>query len=154
MSNVKAGAIERAQWMSILQTASEQQPDEISDEWIWLMEQLGLPLDYFAAVQEAIRQGRWRNAKNPRSYVKVVAQREAKKDDPLSSERTVLKLLNQPADGRPFSFEKATVRIMETGSPQHAQRTDGVRRRGPGRTNTHLVQQARLGRDVPHPACL
>jgi hypothetical protein len=41
--------------------------------------ELGLPLHYFLALLEAIQQGRWRTAKNPRAYVKTVAKREAAK---------------------------------------------------------------------------
>jgi hypothetical protein len=40
---------------------------------------LGLPLDYVPAVQEAVRQGRWRQAKNSRGYVRKVATLEAVK---------------------------------------------------------------------------
>jgi hypothetical protein len=32
--------------------------ERINKEWEWLLEQLGLPEDYFLAVAEAIRQGR------------------------------------------------------------------------------------------------
>jgi len=48
--------------------------------WISLTKEfLRLPLDYVLAVQEAVRQGRWRRAKNPRAYLRKVATIEAVK---------------------------------------------------------------------------
>ena len=40
------------------------------------MEQLGLGPQYFLAIYEAVRQGRWREAENPVGYLKVAAKRE------------------------------------------------------------------------------
>ncbi len=49
--------------------------------WVWVTKEvLGLDVvRYLEAVHETIKQGRWRNADDPRSYVKTVAKREAKK---------------------------------------------------------------------------
>jgi hypothetical protein len=70
---------ERVQWITILDAAAQRPGNELNDEWEWLMDELGLPYEYFLAVREAIAQGRWREAKNPRAYVKTVAKREANK---------------------------------------------------------------------------
>jgi hypothetical protein len=76
----------RAQWMALLEVVSSHSPNQIDAEWEWLMRELGLPLGHFLAVREAIQQGRWRKAKNPRSYVKTVANREARKMGLVSDE--------------------------------------------------------------------
>jgi hypothetical protein len=47
-----------------------------------LLRELGLPMDTFSAVLEAVQQGRWRTARNPKAYVKTVARREFKKMAP------------------------------------------------------------------------
>lgn len=43
------------------------------------MQELRLGPQYFLAVREAVQQGRWRTAKNPKTYLKTVARREALK---------------------------------------------------------------------------
>jgi hypothetical protein len=70
---------DRERWIAILESVACSRPDKIDGEWSWLLEQLGLPNDYFLGVLEAIQQGRWRFAKNPRSYIKTVARREGAK---------------------------------------------------------------------------
>ena len=63
-------------WFEILEVTAQKRPDEAEDEWKWLMEQLGLGPQYFLAIYEAVRQGRWREAENPVGYLKVAAKRE------------------------------------------------------------------------------
>lgn len=47
-------------------------------EWVWLTKDiLKLSLIHIPAVQETLKQGRWRNAKNQKAYIKTVAKREA-----------------------------------------------------------------------------
>jgi hypothetical protein len=53
-------------------------PGELDDgEWILLMKLLKLPLHYQPAVCVALKQDRWRSAKQPAAYIKTVAEREA-----------------------------------------------------------------------------
>lgn len=66
-----------AEWMAVLETVSQRPPDECNAEWEWLMEQLGLRPEYFLAIYEAVRQGRWRGARDPKAYLKTVAKRKA-----------------------------------------------------------------------------
>jgi hypothetical protein len=70
---------DKQHWLSVLEAASQQSPDQMNEEWAWLMRELGLPAGYFLAVLATLEQGRWRHAKNPKSYVKTVARREAVK---------------------------------------------------------------------------
>lgn len=124
---------ERSQWMAILDAAAQRPGDEINEEWEWLVEQLGLPEDYFLAVAEAIRQGRWRNAKNPRTYVKTVAKREAVKMGLLSEPADILELVHAPSNGEPFSMEATLDHYAELSSTAESVKgADGVWRRGGG----------------------
>jgi hypothetical protein len=43
------------------------------------MDELAVPYQYFPAVLEGIRQNRWRQAKNPKAYLKTIVRREAVK---------------------------------------------------------------------------
>ena len=68
---------ERAELLETLERAAATPPEGHDAEWLRLMDLLKLPGCYLPAVQEALKQGRWRRAKNPRAYVVTVAQREA-----------------------------------------------------------------------------
>jgi hypothetical protein len=133
MPNSRMTDAERNQWMTILDAAFQRPGNEINEEWEWLLEQLGLPEDYFLAVAEAIRQGRWRMAKNPRTYVKTVAKREAVKMGLLSEPGDILELVNAPANGAVFSMEAALDHYAELNDTAEAVKSaDGVWRRGGG----------------------
>ncbi len=69
----------RDQWISSLESAARESPDAISSEWNWILKQLKLPLEFFPYVLEAIRQQRWKTARNPKSYIRRVAWRESAK---------------------------------------------------------------------------
>ena len=69
----------KAEWLGALETAAKLGVEESSAVWVWIMQELGLGPQYFLAVREAVQQGRWRTAKNPRTYIKTVAKREALK---------------------------------------------------------------------------
>ena len=97
-------ASEHLQWLAILEAAAGRDFDVLDDDWVWLIDELGLPYEYLPAVVDAIAQGRWRTAKNPRSYVKVVATREARKMG-LVAKADVVQLVNAPTNGEPFSME-------------------------------------------------
>jgi hypothetical protein len=90
MPNSRMTDAERNQRMAILDAAAQRPGDEFNEEWEWLVDQLGLPEECFLAVRETIRQGRSRTAKNPRVYVKTVANREATKMELLSEQGDIL----------------------------------------------------------------
>src|SRR5260370_27786747 len=48
-------------------------------EWHSLLNLLRVPLCYFPALREALKQSRWRTADNPQGYVATVTYREATK---------------------------------------------------------------------------
>lgn len=69
----------KAEWLGALETAAQLSVEQSSAVWVWLMQELRLGPQYFLAVREAVQQGRWRTAKNPKTYLKTVARREALK---------------------------------------------------------------------------
>ena len=66
-----------AEWMAMLEAVAQRPPDQAGAEWEWLMEQLGLGPEYFLAIYEAVQEGRWRGARDPKAYLKTVARRVA-----------------------------------------------------------------------------
>jgi hypothetical protein len=95
------------EWTSIFEAASRRNPDEINSQWELLMEHLGLGPEYFLAIHEALRQGRWRNAQDPKAYIKTVAKREARKMGLLSQPSDELVLVDSSqADGEEGSSEE------------------------------------------------
>jgi len=69
----------KAEWLGALETAAKLGVEQSSAIWMWMMQDLGLGPQYFLAIREAVQQGRWRTAKNPKAYIKMVARREAVK---------------------------------------------------------------------------
>lgn len=70
--------LDRAQFLAIFEQAAATPLQGHDHQWVWLIaDVLKMPICYLPAVQVALRQGRWRSAKNPRGYIKTVAQREA-----------------------------------------------------------------------------
>jgi len=65
--------------MGALETAAQVGVEQSSAVWVWIMQELRLGPQYFLAIREAVQQGRWRTAKNPKSYIKTAAKREALK---------------------------------------------------------------------------
>ena len=68
-----------AEWLGVLETAAKVSVEQSSAIWVWIMQELRLGPQYFLALREAVQQGRWRTAKNPKTYIKTVAKREALK---------------------------------------------------------------------------
>jgi hypothetical protein len=136
----KKQPIERAQWLTVLEIASQSLPDEINEHWEWLIDQLGLSCDLFPAVLIAIQQGRWRTAQNPRAYIRVVARREAKKLEPIPSDNGVVTLHDEPKNGKPFSFDVASDQLLLEGSSTASKGAGGIWRRGSGRTDDHIIE--------------
>lgn len=76
----------REKCLGALEIIALRRPDEAEAEWAWLMKELELGPEYFLAIYEAVRQGRWRDSENPGAYIKSVAKREARRETP-SGER-------------------------------------------------------------------
>jgi hypothetical protein len=69
----------KAEWLGALETTAKLGVEQSSAIWMWMMQDLGLGPQYFLAIREAVQQGKWRTAKNPKAYIKTVARREAVK---------------------------------------------------------------------------
>jgi hypothetical protein len=92
-----------------------------------------LSAEFYPAVVKAIQQGRWRNAKNPRTYIKTVARREAFKEDLAAAANDPLVLLRNPSGADGFSVESSLDHISYVrDTPEAVQGGDGVWRRGGG----------------------
>src|SRR5712671_1736031 len=69
----------KEEWLGALETAAQVGVEQSSAVWVWIMQELRLGPQYFLAIREAVQQGRWRTAKNPKAYLKTVAKQEALK---------------------------------------------------------------------------
>jgi hypothetical protein len=67
----------RAELITIFEAAAGMPIKGHDTEWLRLLDLLKLPGFLIPAVKEALKQGRWRQSRNPRAYIKIVAQREA-----------------------------------------------------------------------------
>ena len=127
--------VNRSQWIDLLEAAVQARPDQMDAEWRWLLADLDLPLEVFPSILEAIKQGRWRNAKNPKAYIKTVARREFRKTEAQHADLGVLELVNGPQeDDGVFSMEE-TLELLghESDTCEARKGGDGVWRRGGGR---------------------
>lgn len=68
---------DRENWLAILEVAAAKLEDWSNEDWKSLLAGLGLPLEDYPSLILTLEQGRWRNAKDPRAYVKTVARRLA-----------------------------------------------------------------------------
>lgn len=119
--------------MAILDAASQRPGDEIDGEWRWLLRQLRMPAEDYFALREAIRQGRWRNAKNPKAYIKTVARREALQEKVAAAADDPLVLMPETSDGTGISAEHSLDHISYVRDTSEAvQGADGIWRRGGG----------------------
>lgn len=121
-----------AEWITILETISKSQPDACNAGWEWLMAQIGLGPEYFLAIHEAVRQGRWRTAENPRAYLKTVAKREAWRMG-LLSEDSGDELVFMDGDEELSSEEKLDFALHKQDAIAPLKDKDGIWRSGPGR---------------------
>jgi hypothetical protein len=96
----------RQKWLEILETLAQRRPDEAEAEWVWVMKQLGLGPEYFLAIHEAIRQGRWRGAENPAGYLKAVARREARRAEQAEATTEELTIGGGEVEGEWLSGEE------------------------------------------------
>ena len=65
----------RAEWLGVLESAAKDSVEQSSAVWVWIMEVLRLGPHYFLAIRDAVQQGRWRTAKNPKTYMKTYKDR-------------------------------------------------------------------------------
>src|SRR6266446_5266285 len=102
---------ERSQLIVIFDQATAAIRGGHDAQWAWLMAQiLQLPMQLLPAVQCALLQDRWQNAKNPKSYIKTVAKREALKmglvDNPSDQDMSLrIPIDLRDKDGRPLSHD-------------------------------------------------
>ena len=99
------------------------------------MEQLGLGPEYFLAIYETVRQGRWRGARNPRAYLKTVARRVAAEMELPAQEDARLVFPGEiECEGEEISQEERLDYMQhQYDSARPSQGADGVWRRGAGR---------------------
>jgi hypothetical protein len=124
---------DRETWLAILEAASQKPGNEINDEWLWLLQQLRMPADDYPALREALRQGRWRSAKNPKAYIKRVARLEALHEKAAAVANDPLVLMPSTSEGEGFSVEHSLDHVSYVRDTSEAvQGSDGVWRRGGG----------------------
>jgi hypothetical protein len=123
-----------AEWSAVLEAVSKRPPDECNAEWEWLMEQLGLGPDHFLGIYEALQQGRWRMAKDPRAYIKTVAKRIVEKSElPTTGETALVFPSAIEVEGEELGQEERLEYILnEQKSVDPTKGADGVWRSGPG----------------------
>lgn len=129
----KTAELDRETWISLLDAALERPGTELNDEWAWLLDQLGMTAEQYPAVLEALRQGRWREATNPRAYLKTVARREALKEQLTAQKQDNLVLVPIMAENEAASVEGTLDHLAHLRETAEAvQGADGIWRRGGG----------------------
>ena len=139
--------------MGALETAAKLSVEQSSAVWVWIMQELRLGPQYFLAVREAVQQGRWRTAKNPKTYLKTVARREARKMG-LVDERSNDLVTIGGSESEEATSEEALEHLEHRYCSRSAAKgADGVWRTGggegvdlPGRDKSY---RGRLMADVP-----
>lgn len=129
----KASQLDRETWISLFGAALQRSGTEMNEEWAWLLDQLDMTAEQYPAVLEALRQGRWREAKNPRAYLKTVARREALKEQLTAQKQDNLVLVPATAETEAAYVEGTLdhlARLRETA--EAVQGADGIWRRGGG----------------------
>ncbi|HEY2497519.1 MAG TPA: hypothetical protein VGK24_10645 [Candidatus Angelobacter sp.] len=124
----------KAEWLGALETAAKLGREQPSAIWLWIMQELGLGPQYFLAIREAVQQGRWRTAKNPRAYLKTVAKREALKMGLLTERSDDFVLIGRTRidDEEISSEENLDYLGHQYDSSEAIQGADGVWRTGKG----------------------
>lgn len=127
-------SISKAEWLEALETAAQLGVEQSSAVWVWIMQELRLGPQYFLAVREAVRQGRWRTAKTPKTYLKTVAKREALKMKLLPERSSDFVLIGPTrGEGEETSGEEELDYIgHQYESREAAKGADGVWRAGAG----------------------
>ena len=97
----------KTEWLGALETAARLSVEKSSAVWVWIMQELRLGPQYFLAIREAVRQGRWRTAKNPKTYIKTIAKREARKMGLVNEDSQDLVTVGDGSYGEETSSEEA-----------------------------------------------
>ena len=120
--------------MDLLNAAATQPPNHLNNEWRWLLAELSLPAESFPGVLLALQQGRWRNADNPKHYVKRVARLEALKAKRMAEKADNLVLVKSKPENSSFSVDGALDQLAYAADTTDAIRgPNGVWKRGGGR---------------------
>jgi hypothetical protein len=124
----------KAEWLGVLETAAKLGVEQSSAVWVWLMQELRLGPQYFLAVREAVQQGRWRTAKNPKTYLKTVAKREALKMGLVNeSSGDLVSVGSSRSEGEEISAEEGLEYLgHQYDSREAAKGEDGIWRAGGG----------------------
>lgn len=122
----------KAEWLGALETAAKLDVEQSSAVWVWIMQELGLGPQYFLAIRKAVQQGRWRTARNPKSYIKIVAKREALKMGLVNEDNGNLVPIGKTrSDGEEISGEEALEYLRhQYDSHDAAKGEDGIWRAG------------------------
>lgn len=122
----------KAEWLGALETAAKLSVEQSSAVWVWLMQDLRLGPQYFLAIREAIQQGRWRTAKNPKNYIKTVAKREALRMELVNEDGGNLVPIGKTrSDGETITGEEALEYLgHQYDSHDAAKGEDGIWRAG------------------------
>lgn len=151
----------RETWLGVLEVLAIRRPDQAESDWGWVMEQLGLGPQYFFAVYDAIKEGRWRTADDPGAYIKAVAKRQNSVE---RRQKQRMGLLGNPreqlvtmsdseVDGERVSGEEMLDSLMdrqERGKP--ARGSDGVWRSAPSlgaHQGIHFEKPGKMQPDAP-----
>jgi len=98
----------KTEWLGVLETVAKMNAEQSSAVWMWMMQELRLGPQYFLAIREAVQQGRWRTAKNPKTYIKTVAKREALKMGLVKEDSgNLVPVGSSRSDGAKISGEEA-----------------------------------------------
>jgi hypothetical protein len=125
----------KAEWLGVLETAARLSVKQSSAVWVWIMQELRLGPQYFLAIREAVQQGRWRTAKNPKTYIKTVAKREALKMGLVNEDSgNLVPVGSSRSDGEETSREEALEYLgHQYDSHDAAKGEDGIWRAGAAR---------------------
>jgi hypothetical protein len=129
----------KAEWLGVLETAAKIEVEQSSAVWVWLMQELRLGPEYFLAIRAAVQQGRWRTAKNPKTYLKTVARREALKMGLVEERGSDLVTIGSTrSEGEEVSGEEALEYLGHQYDSREASKGgDGVWRPGAGGTRDY-----------------
>ena len=124
----------KAEWLGVLETAAKLSVEQSSAVWMWIMQELRLGPQYFLAIREAVQQGRWRTAKNPKTYIKTVAKREALKMGLVTEDSgNLVTVGGGGSEGEGISGEEALEYLVhEYDTREAAKGEDGFWRAGAG----------------------
>jgi hypothetical protein len=124
----------KVEWLGALETAAKLGVEQSSAVWVWIMQELRLGPQYFLAIREAVQQGRWRTAKNPKTYIKTVAKRQALSMGLVNEDSGNLVPIGKTrSDGEEISGEEALEYLgHQYDSHDAAKGEDGIWRAGAG----------------------